>query len=522
MRRLLILVHRYLGIPLSVVFVIWFISGIVMMYTGGMPSIARDERLARLEPLAPASVQLSPAAALDAANIVASPVSIRLQTLLGRPAYRFGFGFGGEATVFADDGALLDEVSVAEAVGLAARYLEIPPDALDLQATHLSPDQWTLTLSQSLPLYEFSADDGKGTRIYVSAGTGDVVLETDRFSRLFAWIGVIPHWFYFTPLRLNQPVWYWTVVSLASLGCVLAALGLVLGVTQFRRSVPFDLARSIRYRGWMRWHYFSGVLFGVFALTWVFSGLMSMEPFGWTRLPGLEVPRSALTGQVQSTATFPALAAIGEVSVANALTAAAEVEFLNILGAPYLLVTPSVGRAKPDVEPQGLHFTERLHQPYPLTLERPAGRYLVSAETLEVRQEPFSTEALVAALEGAANGAHVVDAKQLDEYDAYYYSRNDEAPLPVLRLKFDDPLSTWYYVDPVEGRVVSRVHRYGRLERWLFSGLHSLDFAFWYTRRPLWDVGMIALSLGALLTSAIGLCLGWRRLFGSAKVMASQ
>jgi hypothetical protein len=50
-----------------------------------------------------------------------------------------------------------------------------------------------------------------------------------------------------------------------------------------------------------------------------------------------------------------------------------------------------------------------------------------------------------------------------------------------------------------------------RVERWLYNGLHSLDFAFWYNS-PAWDVGVIALSLGGLSTSAMGLYLGLRRL----------
>ena len=103
-------------------------------------------------------------------------------------------------------------------------------------------------------------------------------------------------------------------------------------------------------------------------------------------------------------------------------------------------------------------------------------------------------------------------AEYLDRYDSYYYSREGAAPLPVLRIRFDDPMRTWYYIDPAEARIVARTHRYSRIERWLFNGLHSLDFAFWYDRRPLWDVGMIALSLGALLTSTIGMFLGFRRL----------
>ncbi|HET7132886.1 MAG TPA: hypothetical protein VFJ95_11585, partial [Gammaproteobacteria bacterium] len=56
------------------------------------------------------------------------------------------------------------------------------------------------------------------------------------------------------------------------------------------------------------------------------------------------------------------------------------------------------------------------------------------------------------------------------------------------------------------------IPRWSRLERWLYNGLHSLDFGFWYDKRPLWDVGMIALCLGALASSALGLWLGLKRL----------
>ena len=85
--------------------------------------------------------------------------------------------------------------------------------------------------------------------------------------------------------------------------------------------------------------------------------------------------------------------------------------------------------------------------------------------------------------------------------------------MPVLRVKFADPLETWVYVDPRESELLATVHRLNRLERWLYNGLHSLDFAFWYSKRPLWDIGMILLCAGALVSSAIGLCLGMKRLW---------
>ena len=46
----------------------------------------------------------------------------------------------------------------------------------------------------------------------------------------------------------------------------------------------------------------------------------------------------------------------------------------------------------------------------------------------------------------------------------------------------------------------------------MYHGLHSLDFAFWYDKRPLWDAVLIVLCSGGLVLSAIGTIMGWRRL----------
>jgi hypothetical protein len=92
----------------------------------------------------------------------------------------------------------------------------------------------------------------------------------------------------------------------------------------------------------------------------------------------------------------------------------------------------------------------------------------------------------------------------------------------VLRVKFDDPAQTWIYVDPEMSRVLGSVPKLARVERWLYNGLHSLDFAFWYSRRPLWDIGMIMLLLGGLATSAIGAFLGGRRIVRASRRAAAS
>src|SRR5690606_8081519 len=105
--------------------------------------------------------------------------------------------------------------------------------------------QWTLSLQPALPLFKFEARDAPGTELYVSPGSAEVVQATLRSERALAWIAAIPHWLYFSGLRRDQPLWYRTVVLLSSLACVSVLLGLVLAITQWRRTKPLDLMRSI-------------------------------------------------------------------------------------------------------------------------------------------------------------------------------------------------------------------------------------------------------------------------------------
>ena len=54
--------------------------------------------------------------------------------------------------------------------------------------------------------------------------------------------------------------------------------------------------------------------------------------------------------------------------------------------------------------------------------------------------------------------------------------------------------------------------RLTRLNRWLYHGLHSLDFPFLYAKRPLWDIVVILLSVGGIVLSVTTVSQSWRRL----------
>ena len=508
--RWLILIHRYLGIPLSVVFVVWFASGIVMMYTGDMPRLTPELRLERLPELDFDRIALAPAAAARRAYLSPTPQRASLLTVMDRPAYRFD-----GVTVFADTGERLGAVGPAVAAAVASRFTGRPPRAVEYAGTLTEADQWTLVERRQLPLHKLVIDDDAGTELYVSPRTAEVAMLTTRRSRVLAWMGAIPHWIYFTALRTNQPLWYDVVVWTSTLGCLLAVIGLVLGVTQFRWRLPRGDARStgglrarIPYAGWMRWHYLTGVVFGLVTLTWVFSGLLSMDPYAWNNASGLDVPRHALSGGPVELARFPVMDGGAWARVAGERPVK-EIELLRIQDEPYYAVRVGAGSVAtagvPPARPANVDGDGEV-----------SGPLLVAADTLTLRKEPFSTESLLKRLTAAVPGVPVVESGLLDRYDAYYYARGyareRQAPLPVLRVKFGDPMETWVYVDPALGRLVAREHRFTRVERWLFNGLHSLDFAFWYDRRPLWDIGVIALSLGGLASSGIGLWIGCGRI----------
>jgi|HubBroStandDraft_1064217.scaffolds.fasta_scaffold461781_2 hypothetical protein len=50
MWRALVIIHRYLGVAAGALMVMWFLSGIVMMYVG-FPRVTETERIRTLEPI---------------------------------------------------------------------------------------------------------------------------------------------------------------------------------------------------------------------------------------------------------------------------------------------------------------------------------------------------------------------------------------------------------------------------------------------------------------------------------------
>jgi len=389
-KKWLIRLHRYLATVLWAPVAVWFASGIAMAYVGGMPRLTESDRLRGLEPIAVGSIHLSPIDAAARRRALDSFERVSVLTIMGRPAYRFDGS--PPDTVFADTGELLAPVDTAAALRIASSFVGLPAARFHPIATLDAADQWTLGLAGDLPWHRIGIDDAQGTEVYVSARLGEVMLITSHRSRALAWISAVPHWVYLRALRQREQLWRQVVLWTSGLAALAALAGLMVGIAQYR-------ARYIRLT---RWHYRAGVLFGPVALTWRVSGWLSMQPWHWARESDL-YPRitAALSGRTDLK-SFPAFDA-GRWSAAGAVK---QIDLVSIGGEPYYIV------------------------------RRPAAAPLVvAARTFAVRAAPFATDAIVERITAALPEVPLAASQRLSDYDAYYYDRRRELPLPVARLE---------------------------------------------------------------------------------------
>ena len=228
-RRVLIYTHRWLGIAGGLLFIAWFVSGLVMMYER-MPSLSPEERLRRLPALDLSKLEVAPADA--ARGLRYRPDRFRVGMLGDRPVYRFVQG-GEWATVFGDDGQLLNGLTAEKALTLARQF---EPD-LAMNARYdtrlTDADQWTLQLRRLMPMHRIALGDPDDTYVYVSDRTGEVVMKTTRSGRAWSYLGSVLHWLYFTPFRRQSALWINSVIGLSLAGCLLSLSGLVWGIWRF-------------------------------------------------------------------------------------------------------------------------------------------------------------------------------------------------------------------------------------------------------------------------------------------------
>ena len=173
MNKFLFLTHRYLGIGISLILLLWCLSGFVMMYKP-YPELSTQQQLEILEPLDFANC----CSQLNQAELASSEYSqFQIQMLNQEPVLLLVSEFGQVSIVNLKSGQQFYGTSEEMALAIAndyARQHQYP--APTLRAT-ITNDQWTVYPSYDphRPLYQFQANDDAGTQWYVSSLTGEIV-----------------------------------------------------------------------------------------------------------------------------------------------------------------------------------------------------------------------------------------------------------------------------------------------------------------------------------------------------------
>jgi len=452
--------------------VVWFVSGIVMMYVG-FPRVTEDQRTRTLVRIPwTACCHVGERSIGDDEQVLRA----QIENLVGTPALRLRRPGRPDASVDLAGGAIIRvDAKRARAIALDAAPRVIGQSAVPVFEELAQTDQWTVgRLVRDRPLYRFEFDDAERTNIYVSSTTGQVVHWTTATQRFWNWLGTIPHWLYFVDLRSNPPLWSEVVIWTSILGTFLTVIGLYLGISQLRLGAG---KKASPYRGWMFWHHMVGLVFGIVTLTWVVSGLISMNPWGFlegggrggdlARVEGPPPKWSDVRASLEALREQPAVASAVSVTIAP------------LGGRLYWLATQSDG----------------------------------SVTRLDAAGHPVAVnEADLAEAAGRIAGAvGIAEQAMMDREDAYYFQRQESFVLPVYRVILGDEEQTRYYLSPTTGAILQRADADGRWHRWLFGGLHRIDFTAFLRARPVWDILVLALMLGGLAVTATGLYLAVRR-----------
>jgi hypothetical protein len=467
--RLLVLVHRWLGSAFCLPVAMWFATGIVMHFVP-FPKPAGA-------PVAPAAIDLArvkhgPGEAV-AASGVPGITRVRLIERSDGPIYLI-FGASGPRAFRADnllDGSIrTEQAALAIGTDYARRHAGLTR-ATVIEVVRY--DQWTLSAeyARHRPLYRIALEDAAGTERYVSSTTGEVVLTTTRHTRGWNYAGSILHWIYFTALRSHPAAWHVVVWWLSLVALFAVVLGAIIGTAH----VKVQAGRLVSpFCGWQAWHHWLGLCCMPFLLTWLFSGWLSLDDGRLFSSGRLTAPETTL---LLGEAAWDALPA-GEIRRIRA----------PIVEASWFLFGGRIYRSEREIAgPRRLFVADREDQ-------------AVNRKRDFLR--PDEIDAAARRLSPRCEPAFLAPPN-----DAYLPATDMRRP--VFRIVCG---GDWFHVGASDGALLEKLDSSRRRYRWLYSGLHTLDFPVLREHPTLRTFLIVTLCACGLIFSVTAIVIAARRI----------
>ncbi|MGT2490274.1 PepSY domain-containing protein [Cupriavidus basilensis] len=443
-------------------------------------------------PLDVATVRVPLDAAMASAGLARFPRSLRLEMMGAHPVYRMGRLERQAAHRPARDAARIEQVDAPAAQEIARRFSGAAGARWIETAER---DQWTVPngLESLAPAAPHCAGRRRRAPSCMSPrAPAKSMRDTNRSERFWNWLGAVPHWLYFTPVRADPPLWrqvvLWTsgvcdrrggsaASGSAGCACVCAAA-----------SRMGSAGGTSPYHGWM--------------------GLAPRRGPGRFAVPaGLAGKRLAI-GQSQPVASG------ARVCAARA-------------GAP-------CGRSPAALSPPGTARRSRGcclgtgAPPREIRMARQAGLPVLAGGAGRCRHRGHDAGlprrhrgAACALRRGARAGCRPAGAGRgcRRQRPAATRRRLLVQPPPAARscrccaCALTMPPKPGRISTPTTATCSAAATAAGALYRWLFNAAHTWDLGWLLRHRPAWDLALWLLSIVGLAGAVSGVVIGWRRLF---------
>lgn len=479
LKQLIIQLHSILGSLLSLMFVMWFLSGFVMIFAG-FPHASKKKEFAHLETITDEELKQLKALPSDLSG------QLILEKRQGEIIYELTQVRGKEQIYDAKNLKAIDAYSREDVLSLARLFSG--SEVLSFEK-RMELDQWMpwSYCQDWLPIYKCYIKDEAHTHLYISAVNGRVVQETTRKSRWAARLGAIPHWIYFKSVRLKTDFWLSLVYWISLLGVLASLSGLILGFIRLkrRRKRANWSDMSIYKKFWYKWHHITGFVFGLFVFTFILSGMVSVAEIPQFIAPtyNKQSARQVWTQKFDSKDSLRIAAKqIGE-------TLSKESDVKRIVW-------------KTILDKNCLHvYTHELNSPEIYILENDSLIEKLAYSRMEIEnwaKRVYKTSSFSLTLQ--------------NHDDNYYHVSGLNRPLPVWKLQVNDADESSLYIHPQTAELIKSYTTNKRWHRWFYKGLHSFDFPFLVKHEWLRRLLLIVLSLGGTFVSVSALYLTWRML----------
>ncbi|MDN4754065.1 PepSY domain-containing protein [Porphyromonadaceae bacterium W3.11] len=484
-------IHKWLGVIMAPLMVMWFISGFFMIFSG-FPRVENSSRFSLLDTLS-STDSLPHASQLRSWYIQKTKSGAELTEIGIEKSPRGLFlnlsGTEGNVMIEASNGEVAKVIkpSIEDIEEMTYRITQQSPMRID---TLNNLEQWIPFSAQraEFPIYKVAVNDGHDTHLYFSGQSGRLLQQTNSNNRLLACFGAIPHWLYFWPIRQNIDLWINIFIVLGIVGCLMIISGLVMGIFRTSQARKGKGKKWSPYKKrWYYWHHITGLIFGIFVLTWMFSGWMSLDKLpSWMTGPTPDKEYYTLSRSLPITSGIN----LDFDKAIEIYPNAKRITYGSYLGQGYYVIEDGTSKEYVQIE-------DGIVQPLKVSEEQ-AKTYL-TAELPQVKIESCRT---------------------LTDYTANYLPHpkgRHKPPLPVFEVKTDD--GTTLYMASTEPRV-QVTNKATVLNSWAYQKLHAFKFLWAYHHPALWMALMLILLSGGTLVSITGIVLAWnvlRRQFKGRK-----